>query len=374
MAGISKEHQLSRDVYNTLQRLNCPLVEGLYLREAESMQELLCTPSVHRTDILKWTCVSICPSLRMKFSTLKSAEMDKINQEIVCLGYEMMICKADDLELVKGYVTPLQQLLFWGELLSLIPPPPPTEKSENNTSSSSGKELCAGAAMGMNAEFLRELISQEHLSDLHQLLTPTSKCLKRTQCAQNNTAAVRSQNMQRHRTTKPKGSFNKSHQSSTQTPLCDDDPADATALLHATQSAIEKLHKECEFMQANASGPGAAVLSPCALRVAISDLSQLMSAFRQVYNTDFKGYCQRSPPALSPNAHIFQNVHQLLHTCNMELQALQQLSDTSTSLTEAVKHVQADRRYWASGEKHTLPYCLEELINRYTAFLSLHQS
>ncbi|CDR00400.1 unnamed protein product [Oncorhynchus mykiss] len=56
MAATSKEHRLSQHVYATLQTLSCSLVEGLYLREADSMQELLCTPSQHRTDILAWIC------------------------------------------------------------------------------------------------------------------------------------------------------------------------------------------------------------------------------------------------------------------------------------------------------------------------------
>ncbi|KAL0158419.1 hypothetical protein M9458_046495, partial [Cirrhinus mrigala] len=71
----------------------------------------------------------------------------------------------------------------------------------------------------------------------------------------------------------------------------------------------------CEFLQSDSSG-SAAVLSPCALKVAISDMSQLMTAFGHIYNTDFKAYCQRAPPALNSGASVFQSVHQLLHTCN----------------------------------------------------------
>lgn len=115
--------------------------------------------------------------------------------------------------------------------------------------------------------------------------------------------------------------------------------SEAKALLQSTQSTLEELHKEvgpscaashiwnrksglhnslilsvpqCEFLQSDS----AAVLSPCALKVAISDMSQLMTAFGHIYNTDFKGYCQRTPPALSSGSSVFQSVHQLLHTCN----------------------------------------------------------
>ncbi len=72
---------------------------------------------------------------------------------------------------------------------------------------------------------------------------------------------------------------------------------------------------QCEFLQSHSSG-SAAVLSPCALKVAISDMSQLMMTFGHIYNTDFKAYCQRTPPTLNSGTIVFQSVHQLLHTCN----------------------------------------------------------
>ncbi len=83
-----------------------------------------------------------------------------------------------------------------------------------------------------------------------------------------------------------------------------------------------------------------------------------------------------------------------------ELEALRQLSETSSFLTQTVQQLQTDKRYWSKGEKHTLRECflgfewnfvhkllnnilffffflaerLEELKNRYVAFLSLNQS
>ncbi|ROI74439.1 Long-chain-fatty-acid--CoA ligase 1 [Anabarilius grahami] len=95
MAGNSKEQQLSLRVYNTLQSLGCPLVDGLYLREADSVQELLCSPSLHRTDILKWICT------REKLSKIKAAQNENLIQELTRFGNEMMLCKANDQDLIK---------------------------------------------------------------------------------------------------------------------------------------------------------------------------------------------------------------------------------------------------------------------------------
>eukprot|EP00067_Danio_rerio_P043390 XP_021329293.1 HAUS augmin-like complex subunit 7 isoform X2 [Danio rerio] len=362
MAGISKEHQLSLRVYNTLQSLGCPLVDGLYLREADSVQELLCTPSFHRTDILKWICASICPSLKEKFSSIKSTPNEESIEELTRFGYQMMLCKANDKDLIKGLAPPLRQLVFLEQLLRVI---------QADASLCSGQNSSSGDEGVKSNDLLEELISQDHLPDLYMLLDPACnpwpahirEHLIRTHSAHNKINGNHS---------KFSDFVSRSDQDSRLVSHGEESLTEAMALLKSTQSTLDELHKECEFLQSHSSG--SAVLSPCALKLAISDMSQLMTAFGHIYNTDFKGYCQRSPPTLSSEMTVFQSVHQLLHTCNTELEAVKQLSETSTSLTHTLQQLQTDRRYWSKGEKHTLPKQLEELKNRYMAFLSLHQS
>ncbi|KAI5612343.1 HAUS augmin-like complex subunit 7 isoform X1, partial [Silurus asotus] len=355
MAGNSKEQQVSLRVYSSLLRLACPSVDGLYLREADSMQELLCTPSLHRMDILKWICTRICTSLKDKFSTIKSAETEEVAKEITRFGHEMLLCKADDHELVKGFATPLRQLLFLEQLLMIA-------EQQDTSSDKIDMQSCGGGSM-KNDDLLKELMSPDHLNDLTQLMNPVcnpwsahiQEFLKATQA--NRTKSIKTDEGHAHDSACVK--------------LSNDSIAEATALLQSTLCTMEELRKECEFLQLEQSGP-AASLAPCALKLAISDMAQLMTAFSQVYNTDFRGYCQRAPPVLNSNAYVFQSVHKLLHQCNMEIEALQQLSKTSSTMTEIVKQVQTDKRFWANGEKHTLPNQLEALKNRFTAFLSLH--
>ncbi|XP_059397010.1 HAUS augmin-like complex subunit 7 [Carassius carassius] len=360
MAGNSTEQLLSMRVYNSLQRLGCPLVDGLYLREPDSVQELLCSPSLHRTDILKWICASICPSLKEKFSTMKSTQNEDLVQELTRFGYEMMLCKANDQDLIKGRAPPLRQLRFLEQILMVI-----QADSRQNT--------CSGDDTVKNDDLLGELMSQDHLSDLDMLLNPVCSPWP----AHIREHLIRTQSTQHKKTngnhSKPSDFTDRSDQHSRLGSRGEESLTEAMALLQSTRSALDELHKECEFLQSHPSG-SAAVLSPCALKVAISDMSQLMTAFGHIYNTDFKAYCQRAPPALNSGASVFQSVHQLLHACNMELEALKQLSETSLALTQTVQQLQTDKRYWSKGEKHTLPEQLEELKNRYVAFLSLHQS
>uniref|UniRef100_A0A3B4AIK8 Uncharacterized protein n=1 Tax=Periophthalmus magnuspinnatus TaxID=409849 RepID=A0A3B4AIK8_9GOBI len=57
--------------------VSCPLMEGLFLQEEDSILQLLCSPSQYRTDILTWIC------------------------KMALLGQELMLCKAKDLDLIR---------------------------------------------------------------------------------------------------------------------------------------------------------------------------------------------------------------------------------------------------------------------------------
>ncbi|KAJ8254512.1 hypothetical protein COCON_G00211240 [Conger conger] len=340
MAGTLKEKQLAEQVYNKLQGLGCPLVEGLFLQEADGMKDLLCAPSQHRTNILKWICGSCSPSLKEKLSALRSTQTDVLIQEMTHFGYEMMLCRCDDLDLVKGLAPPLRQLHFMEQLLTLVP-------------DTQSERWSVGEVLVQNEEFLGELMSVP--AQLSALLNPNcdpwSADLKE---------------LLRKRAPQGKRGQNR--------PVCgsraEHTVEEASAMLQSTQRVLEDLHKECVFLQSEGVSPRPR-LSPCALRLAVSDLSQLMSAFSQSFNTEFKGYCQLKPPGLSPDSQSFHTVHQLLLSCNQELQALEQLADTSSTVSVTARNMQTDRQHWGDGQKHTMPARLEELKKRYSEFLSL---
>ncbi|CAL9703559.1 unnamed protein product [Knipowitschia caucasica] len=327
MAGALKEKQLAREMYNLLQAASCPLMEGLFLQDEDSMLHLLCSPSQYRTDILAWICKSINPNfLSCKSSSVNPKDPDTLTIEIALFGQELMLCKATDLDLIRGLQSPERQLAFLKQLLSLLPCPP-----------------CPKAEVRCDEEFLlNELFSPETLPQLTLMLHPTANPWPA------------------HVTSLQKGCRPQRWSK--------DDHVDLESLLLSTQTALEQLQSQCEFLKSpQSSGP----FCSSALRVAALDLQQMMSAFSHIYHTDLKSYCNRAPPAFSPESSVFKRVHELMTKCNTELEILHELSETSGVMTEEVRRLRTEPRYWNKGEKHTLPEQLEELTRRYREFLTL---
>lgn len=323
MAGASKDKQLAREIYTKLQAVSCPLVEGLYLQEEESMLQLLCSPSQHRTDLLAWICSSINPHYSTcKVPAARSKDPEQLTKEMALLGQELMLCKATDLDLIRGAQSPLRQLQFMKRLLSLVP-------GSGNTQTDV-------------EPLLNELYSPEGLPQLRLMLTPALDPWP---------AHMRALNTGTKPSVKPTR-----------------DEAEVRALLLSTQSALDQLRSECEFLKEPQT---AGSFSSSALRVAAGDLQQMMATFSHVYETDLKSYCNRAPPGFSPDISVFQRVHQLLSALNTELETLDELSEVSEVMTEEVRHLQSQPRYWSRGAKHTLPDQLEALSRRYRDFLSL---
>ncbi|XP_044067228.1 HAUS augmin-like complex subunit 7 isoform X2 [Siniperca chuatsi] len=295
------------------------------------MLQLLCAPSQHRTDILAWICSSINPNFaNSKAMSVRSKDPDVLTKEMAVFGQELMLCKAEDLDLIRGDASPHRQLQFLEQLLALVP----------------GCEKSAGHRTDSEM-LLNELYAAENLPHLTQTLKPTLDPWP---------AHIKALRKGAKSSYKPGG----------------EEAADVAGLLQLTQTALEQLQSECEFLNTEAQSPG--VFSPSSLRVAACDLQQLMATFSHVYETDLRAYCSRDPPSFSTETDVFQRIHQLLLACITELEMLNEVSEASVSMNEDVNQLQTQPCYWSRGEKRTLPDQLEELTRQIRDFFFLLQS
>ncbi|XP_075902069.1 HAUS augmin-like complex subunit 7 isoform X2 [Nelusetta ayraudi] len=314
MAGKVAEEELARHVYAALQSAPCPLVDGVDLQEAESMLQLLCVPSHHRTDILEWIYNSInAPFCSSKATAVRPNDQDIFYKDMAMLGQELMLCKADDLDLINGNASFHRQLQFLQQLLSVVP---------------ACNKSCGARA---DAELLlNELFSAENQHLLSQMLQPSLEPWPS------------------HMKTLQKGSKSSSKPSS-------EDAADVATLLQQTRSELEQLQSECEFLTDEAQSPDVSS-SSSSLQVAACDLKQLMVTFKHVYETELKVYCNREPPSFSSETEVFQRVHHLLLALNTELEILKEVTDASASTTDGDNQPQTRSHFQPWGQKHTFRF------------------
>ncbi|KAJ1095134.1 hypothetical protein NDU88_000304 [Pleurodeles waltl] len=308
-----------------MKELECPPVEGLYLTEPETMLELFCTPSVHRLDILEWICTRICPPLQDQFSCLKESQSQVKIKEMANLGFRLMMCRADDLDLIKGLASPRRQLSFMTELLDVIGSP---DCATGESLSGSVEESILSRVQGTE-DLLKEMFSSPHFqsvrnpecnpwpSDIKPLLLGEDPSKKRNQL-----------------------------------PSRSKDLEDSLKLLKETSETLEELKEECSFLGADALPDASTVVH--ALKLAVSDFLVLISTFSQVYEDEFQVHCGRPTPLISDCGTLFKSVHLSLDICSKELQAFAQFTETSKRIVDAVESRKVQKESWGSSNMMTL--------------------
>ncbi|XP_066472780.1 HAUS augmin-like complex subunit 7 [Tiliqua scincoides] len=336
-------------VYGRLKDLGCPALESVYLSEAKEIEKLLCTPSSHRLDILEWICISVYPPFREQLSSLKESQPDVKIKEMTNLGYELMRCQANDLDLIEGKACAQKQLSFLEHLLAAIPPQgniTPLDSVANSSSFSSAEESFQQIAK-KNGEFLKQIFSSSNLqavlnpechlwsSDIKPLLLSEEAVQKRSQLSTTSHEKIL---------------------------------LELSKELEEMVATLQDLRVECSFLHGDPAGadslPNSATVLQT-LKLVVSDFNQLLMTFGQVYENELQKYCGHPAPRLSPCGPLFQSVHHSLVLCMQELQGLAQVTETSECVMKIVERRHEEKIAWSGSTQATLSSKLEELRQKY---------
>ncbi|KAM4695676.1 HAUS augmin-like complex subunit 7 [Rhinophrynus dorsalis] len=338
MAGGS-ELEKAAELYARLQEMSCPCLEGVYLTDPQNVQDLLCTSSIHRLDILQWIFTRLYPPLQEQFSSLKESQADIKVKEMVKVGFDLMLCHADDLDLIKGNASPSKQLCFMEQLLDIIQSPGTISSNVSAESASHSTEKNLMSCIRENEDLLKELFSSPHFqATLNPECNPWPADLR--------PVLLTEESLQKRTLHSNKGNV----------------MSDSLEALQEISSSLQALKEECVPLCSPVPG-GDTVLQT--LRLALTDFHQLLATFTQVYENEFKEHCGHQAPQLSPCGPLFQSVHQSLSVCCKELEAIAQFKETSENIVEVVRKRQQSKESWGGGSIATLYEKIKELKQNY---------
>ncbi|TKC37865.1 hypothetical protein EI555_009202, partial [Monodon monoceros] len=361
--------------------LSCPFLQGLYITEPKTIQELLCSPSKYRLEILEWMYARVCPSWQDRFSSPKGASAEVKIQEMVKLGHELMLCGLDDHELLKGRACAQKQLRFMDQLLDVV-----RSLTVGGSSCRSVKEHFEDTRE-KNEALLGEFFLSPHLQ---MLLSPECDAWplgvqplldKQSNAWQRASPSIESEDdkvaelarqlqesaskLQSLRVEAGVGRLFEewTGPSSGGLPACGPPrspgpslitevarrmlrPMQASGLPSVSQfgEAWSAQHKR----GAAVGGADASTLDQ-KLRLVIPDFRQLVVAFLHVYDDELGDCCQRPGPNLRSCGPIIQAVYQTLTSCSQLLKAVVEVTDTSVKAVRMAKQQQGKQICWGSN-------------------------
>ncbi|XP_055964667.1 HAUS augmin-like complex subunit 7 [Sorex fumeus] len=312
------------EVYGKLKDLRCPFLQGLYLTEPTTIQELLCTPSKYRLEILEWMYIRVYPFWKERLTALKGVPVEVKIQEMVKLGSDLLLCGPRDDELLQGRDCAQKQLHFMDQLLTV------GQSLAHTGASCPSAEEHLEDIMEKNEVLLDSVLSPSHLQ---WLMSP--RCDPWPLDVQPLLLGLYDSSQEQpqlHAPSLPGPGADVSAQ------LEQDEVEKLATQLHGRALMLEALRAQCleqHQLDVRVTWTDANTLDQT-LHLVTSDFHQLVQAFLQVCEHELAECSQRPRPQLHSCGPVIQAVDQVLTSYGQLLKVVVEVTSTSGQTTDQV--------------------------------------
>ncbi|XP_038054344.1 HAUS augmin-like complex subunit 7 [Patiria miniata] len=321
MAGSSKE-VLARSFKKRLQDLDCPYVDGV---DESWISELLFHPGEARIRLLQWLFSRFDGKLAEMLENqyvLSETQMDSRLQCLLQIASVMGLCKADDIDLIRGAASSSKQSAFWDQLLDILCIADAADNPQKRGLASPGivsESMTLDEQFDHDCQYINTLAAQRDLKDtfstkLH-LLPPDLLRL-----IENN---LKEQGLEGHRPQPPERS------------KLDEVISKLDKDLAASEAQLGALQKQYDYPRSDQKAVAKVTQT---LKLVLSELAQLVTSFSYCFESEMRQWCNKTPPQLTDLGPAVKRVHSLLQQFSVLLDGLKGIQTSYIGVCSSGQH------------------------------------
>ncbi|XP_022110069.1 HAUS augmin-like complex subunit 7 [Acanthaster planci] len=325
MAGSSKD-VLASSFKKRLQDLDCPYVDGV---DESWISELLFHPGEARIRLLQWLFSRFDSKLAEMLDNqyvLSETQVDSRLQCLLQISTMMGLCKADEIDLMRGTSSSSKLIAFWDQLLDILCIVDTADNPQKRSLASPGiisESMTVEEQMDHDCQYISTLAAQRDLKDFFStklyLLPPDLLRMIEN--------SLKEQGLEGHRPKPPDRS------------KLDEEISKLTKDVQASEAQLGAIKKQHDFPQ---SDQKAVTKVTQTLKLVLSELAQLVTSFSYCFESEMRQWCNKTPPRLTDLGPAVKRVYSLLQQFTTLLDSLRSIQTSYIGVCDTGQHSKGD--------------------------------
>ncbi|XP_071805921.1 HAUS augmin-like complex subunit 7 isoform X1 [Asterias amurensis] len=314
--AVNSRTPLSRSFKQRLQDLDCPYVDGV---DETWIAELLFQPGEARIRLLQWLFSRFDGKLAEMLDNhyvLSETQMDSRLQRLLQIASIMGLCKADDIDLIRGAASSNKQIAFWDQLLDILCISDASDNPQKRSMASPGiisESMTLDDQFDRDCQYFTTLSGQRDLKETFStklnLLPPDLLRLIENNIKQQGLEGLRPQPPERAKLDEVIFKLSKD--------------------LEASEAQLDAIKKKYDFPR---SDPTAVDKVTQTLKLVLSELAQLVTSFSYCFESEMRQWCNKTPPKLAGLGPAIKRVHSLQAQFSTVMEGLKCIQTSYTSV------------------------------------------